>query len=90
MTLRHLISEAKPLPDLSEEVYAAKRPVDAAINARNSDMSYSFSDLEVLTMPLLKSFTCEHVRRKTVDLRGLETSFVKAKHAAVDLEDDFV
>jgi len=83
--LQRLISEAAKLPDLSTEVHEANK----RFNEIGEDMGHT--ELETLTKLHIKRYACENVTSRKVNLKTIETSFAKAKHAVVESEEeDFV
>lgn len=84
MILQRLISEAAKLPDLSSEVH------DAVIEFNKIVEPKTASELELLFISSSKQFQAENVRRTQANLKQIEMSIVKAKHAVTDDIEDFV
>lgn len=85
MILKRLISEAAKLPDLSTEVTEAQKDFEK-VNIEFVE----FEELEILNSIILRPYACENMHRRSVNLKSIETSFVKAKHAVTEDEEDFV
>jgi hypothetical protein len=88
MILQRLISEASKLPDLSTEVIESLQSFSALGDKEKIEVTAEV--LELMTKITLRPYQIERTRRRTVNLRVIETSIVKAKHAATDNEEDFV
>jgi hypothetical protein len=84
MILQRLISEAAKLPDLSQEV----KSVQEKFKTIGEELGHK--ELELLMIVTCKTFACENNSRRRVDLKNIEANIVKAKHAAVEEEEDFV
>jgi hypothetical protein len=84
MILQRLISEAAKVPDISGQVN------DALNQLESVPKELDYSSLELLTKLTLQQYQCEQGKRRTVNLKSVESSMIKAKHAAIDTEDDFV
>lgn len=84
MMLRRLISEAQKLPDLSSEIEKTVSMFNEITEVQTAE------DLEKLFLCSTKQFLAETIRRTSVNLKNIEVSVVKAKHAITDDTEDFV
>lgn len=84
MILQRLISEATKIPDLSESVNQAIKE----FNQVSTELG--FSEIEILNGLILRPHECENIHRRKVNLKVIESALVKAKHAVVDDDEDFV
>jgi hypothetical protein len=84
MILQRLISETAQIPDLSEPVVKAKSELNSVKDIRE------FKDVEILNSLIIRNYSCENMRRRKVNLKQIETALLKAKHAVMDDEEDFV
>jgi hypothetical protein len=64
--------------------------MDELDNILKKGDAISAGEIESLNKLVSKRYRCEDAPRRVVNLKTMELSFVKAKHALVDSEDDFV